>query len=140
MILELLDQIKSTSIKAAGILVFLSTESFWLCLTPLFLALKIFATSSHKPLENLFNLSLSERAKIANDFKADYFLSIHINSATDSSVRGVEVWQYSNKNDKLNKFSYGLCEDVANIFMLEIEVLSKAKNFLYLKIPICLLL
>ena len=24
--------------------------------------------------------------------------------------------QYSNKNDKLNKFSNGLCEDVANIF------------------------
>ena len=66
-------------------------------------------------LSNVY-LSLSERAKIANDFKADYFLSIHINSATDSSVRGVEVWQYSNKNDKLNKFSNGLCEDVANIF------------------------
>ena len=61
-------------------------------------------------------LSLSERAKIANDFKADYFLSIHINSATDKSVRGVEVWQYSNKNDKLNKFSNDLCENVAKIF------------------------
>ena len=59
---------------------------------------------------------MSERAKIANDFKADYFLSIHINSATDSSVRGVEVWQYSNKNDKLNKFSNCLCEDVSKIF------------------------
>ena len=61
-------------------------------------------------------LSLNERAKIANDFKADYFLSIHINSATDRSVRGVEVWQYSNRNDKLNKFSKDLCEDVAKIF------------------------
>ena len=59
---------------------------------------------------------MSERAKIANDFKADYFLSIHINSATDNSVRGVEVWQYSNKNDKLNKFSNCLCEDVSKIF------------------------
>ena len=61
-------------------------------------------------------MCLIERAKIANDFKADYFLSIHINSATDSSVRGVEVWQYSNKNDKLNKFSNCLCEDVSKIF------------------------
>ena len=59
---------------------------------------------------------MSERAKIANNFKADYFLSIHINSATDKSVRGIEVWQYSNRNDKLNKFSNGLCEDVAKIF------------------------
>ena len=66
-------------------------------------------------LSNVY-LSLSARAKIANDFKAYYFLSIHINSATDSSVRGVEVWQYSNRNDKLNKFSNGLCEDVAKIF------------------------
>ena len=66
-------------------------------------------------LSNVY-LSLSERAKIANNFKADYFLSIHINSATDRSVRGVEVWQYSNRNDKLNKFSKDLCEDVAKIF------------------------
>lgn len=66
-------------------------------------------------LSNVY-LSLSERAKIANDFKADYFLSIHINSSTDKSVRGVEVWQYSNKNDKLNKFSKDLCEDVSKIF------------------------
>ena len=63
-----------------------------------------------------FYLSLSERAKIANDFKADYFLSIHINSASDKSVRGVEVWQYSNKNDRLNKFSNGLCTDISKIF------------------------
>ncbi|MGL4912265.1 MAG: N-acetylmuramoyl-L-alanine amidase family protein [Romboutsia sp.] len=66
-------------------------------------------------LENKY-LSLSERSKIGNDFKADYFLSIHINSASDKSVRGVEVWQYSNGNTKLNKFSSGLCEDVSKIF------------------------
>ena len=66
-------------------------------------------------LSNVY-LSLIERSKIANNFKADYFLSIHINSATDNSVRGIEVWQYSNKNDKLNKFSKNLCEDVAKIF------------------------
>ena len=30
----------------------------------------------------------------ANNFGADYFLSIHINSASDSSVRGW-VWQYN---------------------------------------------
>ncbi len=69
------------------------------------------------------------------------FLSIHINSATDSSVRGVEVWQYSNKNDKLNKFSNCLCEDVSKIFNVRNRgVKQKPKNFLYLKIPICLLL
>ena len=84
-------------------------------------------------LSNVY-LSLSERAKIANDFKADYFLSIHINSATDNSVRGVEVWQYSNKNDKLNKFSKDLCEDVANI-VCKIKKIqpATAKQIKYLK-------
>ena len=74
-------------------------------------------------LSNVY-LSLSERAKIANDFKADYFLSIHINSATDSSVRGVEVWQYSNKNDKLNKFLIVYVRMYQRFLMLETEVLS----------------
>ena len=78
-------------------------------------------------------LSLSERAKIANDFKADYFLSIHINSATDSSVRGVEVWQYYNKNDKLNKFSNGLCNDISNIFNVRNRGLKLSKELSVLK-------
>ncbi len=83
-------------------------------------------------LSNVY-LSLSERAKIANNFKADYFLSIHINSATDSSVRGVEVWQYSNKNDKLNKFSNGLCEDVAKIFNVRNRGIKLSQKFSVLK-------
>ena len=83
-------------------------------------------------LSNVY-LSLSERAKIANDFKADYFLSIHINSATDSSVRGIEVWQYSNKNDKLNKFSKDLCEDVAKIFNVRNRGIKLSQKFSVLK-------
>lgn len=61
-------------------------------------------------------LSLSERSKIANDFRADYFLSIHTNSVKDSSVRGVEVWQYANDNITLNTFSNGVCMDISKIF------------------------
>ena len=41
-------------------------------------------------------LSLSDRVKLANDFGGDYFLSIHINSCSDDTVRGVECWQYNN--------------------------------------------
>ena len=39
-------------------------------------------------------LSLSQRAKIANDWKADIFISIHINSATNKNALGFEsfVW------------------------------------------------
>ena len=43
-------------------------------------------------------VSLRDRVKFANNCGADYFLSIHINSASDSSVRGIEVWQYSNND------------------------------------------
>ena len=49
-------------------------------------------------------VSLSDRVNIANSFRADYFLSIHVNSCGDNSVRGVEVWQYSDKDIKLNEF------------------------------------
>lgn len=72
-------------------------------------------------------ISLQERSNIANDFKADYFLSIHINSASDKSVRGVEVWQYSNKNEKLNKFSNDLCNDISKIFKIRNRGLKLSK-------------
>ena len=78
-------------------------------------------------------LSLSERVKIANNFKADYFLSIHINSATDKSVRGTEIWQYSNKNNKLNKFSNKLCKDISNIFNIRNRGVKFSQNFFVLK-------
>lgn len=78
-------------------------------------------------------LSLTERAKIANDFKADYFLSIHINSASDKTVRGVEVWQYSNKNEKLNKFSNGLCADVSKILNIRNRGLKLSKELSVLR-------
>ena len=78
-------------------------------------------------------ISLYERAKIANDFKADYFLSIHINSTKDKTVRGVEVWQYSNKNDKLNKFSNSLCTDVSTILNIRNRGLKLSRNLSVLR-------
>lgn len=78
-------------------------------------------------------LSLYERARIANLFNADYFLSIHINSASDKSVRGVEVWQYSDKNENINKFSKGLCNDVSNFFNVRNRGLKFSKELSVLK-------
>lgn len=83
-------------------------------------------------LSNIY-LSLTERAKIANDFKADYFLSIHINSASDKTVRGVEVWQYSNKSEKLNKFSNGLCTDISKIFNIRNRGIKLSKELSVLR-------
>ncbi|MGL5714577.1 MAG: N-acetylmuramoyl-L-alanine amidase family protein [Paraclostridium sp.] len=83
-------------------------------------------------LENKY-LLLTERANIANAFKADYFLSIHINSASDKTVRGVEVWQYSNANEKLNKFSNGLCTDVSKILNIRNRGLKLSKELSVLR-------
>lgn len=40
-------------------------------------------------------LSLSERAKLANDWGADLFLSVHINSSADASANGFETFIYN---------------------------------------------
>lgn len=58
-------------------------------------------------------ISLEERVKIANELNADYFISIHMNSSNDNSVRGVEVWQYDNLNESINKFSNNICLEIS---------------------------
>lgn len=78
-------------------------------------------------------ISLRERARIANEFGADYFLSIHINSASDKSVRGVEVWEYSLGIKKLDEFSNGLCEDISNLFNIRNRGIKLSKELSVLK-------
>ena len=69
-------------------------------------------------------LSLLERCKIANSFDADYFISIHINSAKDKSVRGVEVFKYSNNNDKINKELYVIKNTKMPAALIEVDFIS----------------
>lgn len=78
-------------------------------------------------------IPLRERAKIANEFGADYFLSIHINSASDKSVRGVEVWEYSMGIKKLDDFSNGLCEDISKLFNIRNRGIKLSKELSVLK-------
>ncbi|MDB8803410.1 N-acetylmuramoyl-L-alanine amidase [Romboutsia sp. 1001216sp1] len=87
-------------------------------------------------------LSLIERAMIANRFGADYFVSIHINSTTDRSVRGVEVWQYDGDNSKLNNFSKCVCDDISKTLDIRNRGVKYNKNFTVLKntkMPACLI-
>lgn len=86
-------------------------------------------------------LSLSERSNLANNFNSDYFLSIHVNSAKDKSVRGIEVWQYSKIDEKLNRFSSGLCEDISKIFNVRNRGIKLSRDLSVLKntkMPACL--
>lgn len=41
--------------------------------------------------------SLSERAKMANNYGADVFVSVHQNSSTSSSAKGIETYYHTNK-------------------------------------------
>ncbi|MEG2618857.1 MAG: N-acetylmuramoyl-L-alanine amidase, partial [Bacilli bacterium] len=49
------------------------------------------------------------------------------------SVRGIEVWQYSNGDTKLNGFSSGLCEDISNIFNVRNRGIKLSKELSVLK-------
>lgn len=87
-------------------------------------------------------ISLTERASIANSFGASYFVSIHINSTTDKSVRGVEVWQYDADSKRLNDFSKGVCNDISKVLDIRNRGVKYNKNFTVLKntkMPACLI-
>lgn len=49
-------------------------------------------------------LSLSDRTKKANNWNADCFVSLHINSATNKSARGYEDYRYSNAGSSTTAF------------------------------------
>lgn len=78
-------------------------------------------------------VSLGDRVEFANNFGADYFLSIHINSASDSSVRGVEVWQYNNNDKHLNEFCSSLCNEISGIFNIRNRGVKLSKGLYVLK-------
>lgn len=87
-------------------------------------------------------LLLTDRAIIANSFGADYFVSIHINSSTDRSVRGVEVWQYDGDNSRLNSFSKCVCDDISKILDIRNRGVKYNKKFTVLSkttMPACLI-
>ena len=78
-------------------------------------------------------ISLSDRVKLSNSFKADYFLSIHVNSCSDESVRGVEMWQYSKEDRSLNEFSSGLCKDISDILKIRNRGVKLSKSLYVLR-------
>ena len=56
--------------------------------------------------------SLDYRTKKANNENSDYFISIHLNSATNTSAKGCEVWLYD-ENSKLQTLANSLCNNLA---------------------------
>ena len=62
--------------------------------------------------ENDKYYSLDYRTKKANNENCDYFISIHLNSATNKSAKGCEVWLYD-ENSKLKALANNLCTNLS---------------------------
>ena len=56
--------------------------------------------------------SLDYRSSKANKENCDYFISLHMNSSTNKSAKGVEVWVYDEKS-KLYTLSKNICSNLS---------------------------
>jgi N-acetylmuramoyl-L-alanine amidase len=56
-------------------------------------------------------VSLSQRAYISNEFKANYFVSIHCNAFVKPTVRGFEVYYYKSGEALANAVLRGIVKD-----------------------------
>lgn len=57
--------------------------------------------------------SLDYRSTKANNENCDYFISLHMNSSTNKSAKGCEVWVYS-ENSKAYILSKNICSNVSS--------------------------
>ncbi|RDY25835.1 N-acetylmuramoyl-L-alanine amidase [Romboutsia weinsteinii] len=62
--------------------------------------------------ENDTYYSLDYRSSKANKEKCDYFISLHMNSSTNKSAKGCEVWVYDEKS-KLYTLSKNICSNLS---------------------------
>ena len=76
--------------------------------------------------------SLDYRIKKANNENCDYFISIHLNSATNSSAKGCEVWLY-NENSKLKNLANNLCNNLSTKMDTPNRGVKYSKNLSVLK-------
>ena len=76
--------------------------------------------------------SLDYRTKKANNKNCDYFISIHLNSATNSSAKGCEVWLY-NENSKLKNLANNLCNNLSTKMDTPNRGVKYSKNLSVLK-------
>lgn len=50
-------------------------------------------------------VTLAERCKFSNDYIADAFISIHLNSAANKEATGIETWRYTNVGTKTKELA-----------------------------------
>ncbi len=57
-------------------------------------------------------VSLNERTKIANENKADLFISIHRNAFTNDTAYGVENWIYAKTDADTERYAHGIMDEL----------------------------
>lgn len=84
---------------------------------------------------------MHNREKILNGSKADAFISIHMNSFSDSSVSGAQVF-YSENNEKSLDLAMAIRERIVPLYEKNDRILKEAPDSVYLmkkaNIPACL--
>lgn len=85
--------------------------------------------------------SLDYRSTKANNENCDYFVSLHMNSSTNKSAKGCEVWVYDEKS-KLYTLSKNICSNLSKTINTPNRGVKISKDFSVLrktKIPALLI-
>ena len=76
--------------------------------------------------------SLDYRTSKANKENCDYFVSLHMNSSTNKSAKGVEVWVYDEKS-KVYNLAKNICTNLSKDINTPNRGVKVSKNFSVLR-------
>ena len=76
--------------------------------------------------------SLDYRSNKANKENCDYFVSLHMNSSTNKSAKGCEVWVYDEKS-KVYNLSKNICSNLSKAINTPNRGVKISKNFSVLR-------
>ncbi|WP_195938450.1 N-acetylmuramoyl-L-alanine amidase family protein [Romboutsia sp. 1001713B170131_170501_G6] len=85
--------------------------------------------------------SLDYRSQLANKSNCDYFISLHMNSSTNKSAKGCEVWVYD-KSSKVYPLAKTICSNLSKAINTSNRGVKISKDFFVLrktKIPALLI-
>lgn len=82
--------------------------------------------------------SLDYRSQNANKYNCDYFISLHMNSSTNKSAKGCEVWVYD-KSSKVYPLAKNICSNLSKTINTPNRGVKYQKTSLYLEKLKCLL-
>ena len=76
--------------------------------------------------------SLDYRSQLANKCNCDYFVSLHMNSSTNKSAKGCEVWVYD-KSSKVYPLAKTICSNLSKTINTPNRGVKISKDFFVLR-------